>query len=175
MADQERTTYHGVYGITGDAEPIAIFKHADAAQQWRKQHYGDRGLVVPAAVAVQDNADVAALLDSRAAGAAPEAPAVSIGDRVRKAEIRARLEAEARDKRLEEEVRAELAAEQDGGEVVPLTEAGDLTVTAAQRDALVSAGFKTADDIRAATDEQLLAVPGIGPKTVADLREAAKA
>jgi DNA integrity scanning protein DisA with diadenylate cyclase activity len=47
-------------------------------------------------------------------------------------------------------------------------------VTVAQRDALVAAGFVTAADIRAATDEQLDAVDGIGPETVKKLREATK-
>jgi hypothetical protein len=166
---------------------------------------------------VPGNADLARLL---AAPAATEtAPAASIGDETRKAEIRARLEAEARDARLEAEVRREMAAEaNDGldpdapsnpdpgqvddpeadrqaaerGEIVPLQEPGvpgslppdpasastDEVipgVTVAQRDALVAAGFSTPDDIKGATDEQLLAVPGIGPETVKRLREAAKA
>lgn len=65
------------------------------------------------------------------------------------------------------------------GELVPLKEpavpgADEVIpgVMVAQKDALVAAGFKTADDIRGASDEDLLKVPGIGPKTVADLREA---
>lgn len=47
-------------------------------------------------------------------------------------------------------------------------------VTPAQRDALVEAGFRAPADIRAATDEQLLAVHGVGPSTVTALREATK-
>lgn len=39
-----------------------------------------------------------------------------------------------------------------------------------QRDALASAGYTSADSIRLASDDELMAVPGIGPKTVDKLR-----
>jgi hypothetical protein len=62
------------------------------------------------------------------------------------------------------------------GETNQSNTAGDVIagVTDGQRDALVAAGFVTALDIRNATDDQLLAVDGIGPSTVARLREAVK-
>lgn len=58
----------------------------------------------------------------------------------------------------------------------PATQDADVIpgVTVAQRDALVAAGFETTDDIRAATDDDLLAVDGIGHATVERLREATK-
>lgn len=56
----------------------------------------------------------------------------------------------------------------------PSNGGGTPAVTQAQRAALASAGFETAEQIRAATDEQLLAVDGIGPGTLARLRELPK-
>jgi hypothetical protein len=47
-------------------------------------------------------------------------------------------------------------------------------LSAEQRAALASAGFDSPEAIRAATDEQLDAVDGIGEATVAKLREAVK-
>ena len=52
--------------------------------------------------------------------------------------------------------------------------AGTPAVTDQQRAALATAGFETAEQIRAATDEQLLDVDGIGPATVTRLREATR-
>lgn len=63
----------------------------------------------------------------------------------------------------------------DDGTLVPLTEPEVMPgVTMAQRDALVAAGFVTTEDIRNATDEQLLAVKDIGKVTVDKIREATK-
>jgi hypothetical protein len=191
MAD-ERTQYHGIFLPESDGAPIALFKFADQAQQVRKTFYGNNGAVAPIELDVPRHDEMADLL-AAGASAAPDATP-SGGEEQLRAEIRAELVRERTRERLRREIAAELDAEDreggravelrepavggarsEGGEVVPLTEAGDLTVTAAQRDALLAAGFKTAEDIRAATDEQLLAVPGIGPKTVADLREATRA
>lgn len=47
-------------------------------------------------------------------------------------------------------------------------------LTDAQRDALAAAGFFTPADIRAASDDDLTAVDGIGPATVQRLRDAVK-
>lgn len=47
-------------------------------------------------------------------------------------------------------------------------------LTDAQRQALEEAGIATADDVRAVDDDALASVDGIGPATIARLREAAK-
>lgn len=58
------------------------------------------------------------------------------------------------------------------GEIVVLREPDVPGISEANRKALAAAGFRTKADITAATDEQLLAVQGIGPKALADLRAA---
>jgi hypothetical protein len=47
-------------------------------------------------------------------------------------------------------------------------------LTEAQRQALAEAGIRTAADVRAASDERLLEVPGIGPTTLQKLRDATR-
>jgi hypothetical protein len=89
------------------------------------------------------------------------------------------------------ELEPDAASEAGPGEVVELREpatgtAGASTeppappaaagppVSEAQRAALAAAGFETGEQIRNATDDQLLAVDGIGPATVEKLREATR-
>jgi hypothetical protein len=66
------------------------------------------------------------------------------------------------------------AAPSDDGDVVELREPAVPGLSEAQRDALAKAGFRTAADIRSASDEQLLEVDGIGPSTVTKLRESTR-
>lgn len=47
-----------------------------------------------------------------------------------------------------------------------------MPVNAAQYEALADAGYATADSIRAASDEELLAIEGVGEKVVQNLRRA---
>lgn len=47
-------------------------------------------------------------------------------------------------------------------------------LTAAQRAALIAAGFDSEDSLRAATDAELSAVPGVGMGTVRNLRKQLK-
>lgn len=110
----EDRVYHGVYLQDAGDQPVALFRDGDQAQRWRKGEYGDVGMVAIVDLDVPKNADVAGLLTSAPASDAAPAEDVNVGDEVRKAEIRARLEREERDRRLEDEVRAEMAAEQDG-------------------------------------------------------------
>ena len=55
-------------------------------------------------------------------------------------------------------------------QVVILAEMLDLTET--QTDALIAAGYNTADKLRAAADDQLRAIDGIGPAAVRNIRKA---
>lgn len=52
------------------------------------------------------------------------------------------------------------------------TEVDKVDITSQAKDALYQAGFTRLEQVNAATDDELLAVPGVGPATVAKLREA---
>lgn len=112
---------HAVF-IRGSSEPVAFFSDADQAQRWRREHHGDQAVVVPVEASVSTSALDAA---SEAAAASFPAPAASVAasaDDVRKGEIRARLEAEERDKRLEEEVRQEMSHAERASPTTPAVE-----------------------------------------------------
>lgn len=58
--------------------------------------------------------------------------------------------------------------------IIDPTEEGSwiAALTAVQIEALIAAGFDSAEDIQAATDAELIAIDGIGKATVQNLREA---
>jgi hypothetical protein len=173
--------YHGVKVGDSAAGPIALFRHAEAAQQWKQQHYGESGTVAPVSLHLAD-------------GESGGAPDSSDEDRLR-AEIRAELIADRTRERIRREVEAELDAEEqaaDAGDLAeehepatattaggPLADDAPIEATGvlneAQRQALVAEGFVTVGDVRRADDALLDAVGGIGQGTIEKLREATKA
>jgi hypothetical protein len=184
------TEYQAVYVGAGESEPIALFKHGDAAQQWRRQHYGDAGLVATATVHVPGNADVAAML-APTADTTAAAPVVT--DDLMRAQIRSDLTAERAKERIRREIEAELDAEEDGDEKAPNAQPvelrepaapfappavappadGPLTVvTEEQAAALRTAGYGDVAAIRQASDDDLLKVPTVGQAAVKKLRDA---
>lgn len=184
----EKRTYHAVYITQSDAdtEPLALFKHADAAQQWRKQHYGDQGMVVAADIVVGGNSAVSDQL-----AATDASPVAGAGVDQLRAQIRAEVQERRTRERLRREIEAELDEEDakaEDGRVVELREpagptsppggAGTApndplaTVNPEQAAELRKAGYGDADAIRRAGDEDLLKVPTVGQAAVKRLREA---
>lgn len=73
---------------------------------------------------------------------------------------------------IEARPKPEPAAPAPARQPAPSANIGGITDT--QRDALVAAGYVTAEDIRKAADEDLKKVDGIGDATVARLRDATR-
>lgn len=102
----------GVYLPDSNGEPVAVFRDADQAQRWRRAEHGDAGIVGPVKGSIQRNQ---AMADALAPPESEEAVPPT-GDQLRRAEIRAKLEADERDTAMTEEVRREMAEDRKADE-----------------------------------------------------------
>jgi hypothetical protein len=82
------------------------------------------------------------------------------------AQKQAQQEHEETQRRIAEEERLRLAQQSSGDPFIALDVRQDV------KDALIAGGFADADALRAATDEQLLALDGIGTSTLFKVRQA---
>lgn len=143
----------GVY-TKGDTIPPGTYSEEQLA---RLVGLGAIQAIDPPGLAVADPVEPSVPLNEPRAGEqAPAPPSPAAQAPTSAEEFKARQDAAA----------TGAASEGAGGSL----EGADLTD--AQREALAAAGFTTAADVRAASDEQLLAVEGIGPAAVKKLREA---